>query len=268
MEWAHVALVDGALHPETSVFGLPEHDGPLWPWVKIATFIVMASQTRLLILEPPTTFYDLPFWHRSFILVFEASVLVCVPPILEFYLFPILLKRNIVPSTAIPRLMNNPTQASGTTDYWGKRWHTVIRRKVCRVAMLFPFGQTSMGNKLGAFVVSGALHSWMLIRFYQPPPTIWHSFVFLVIPGPLAFFTAQGLSAALEIALLGPPPRPGQLEARPKRIVRRLSLLLSGLVSGGWFAAALANVGAQTWQSQRSMLPEGWFESFKACMGA
>lgn len=268
MEWAHASLVRASLEPDRSPFGLPEHDAPFWPWAKFIWFILLASQQHLLTIEPPVQFYDLPLWRQVYISMFEGSAIAFAPSLAEYYIVPLLVRKRILPATALPRLMHDPARSSGITDLWGRRWHTLIRRKVTRVALILPFGQSSLGNKLMAFLVSGMMHSWLLGRWYPAPPTIWHAAAFLFVPGPVAFFVAQGVGAAIEIVLFGPPPSPDRPEARSKALARLALLWGWAAFTCRWFSAAIAYRGLHTLQAQKSMLPEGLAESYRVCKAA
>ncbi|CAO1633077.1 unnamed protein product [Sympodiomycopsis kandeliae] len=265
LEWAHSSFVRAALHPEQSEYGRPESDQPFYPWAKLLVTVAMASQSQLLELKRPTTFYDLPLWHQLFICAFEGAVIVCTFDFVEYHVLPFWTSKRALPVTALQRLQHNPLWASGIIDFWGRRWHKLIRRKVCRVAQLLPFGQTQIGNKLGAFVVSGCMHSWLLTRFYPTPPTHLHAFIIAFLPGPLMFFASQGVFAFIEIATLGAPPGEGAVEPKVKALARRLLLWASLAWTSRWFAASLEAVGLHTVLSLRAMQPAGFADSIEAC---
>ncbi|KAF9238542.1 membrane bound O-acyl transferase family-domain-containing protein [Melanogaster broomeanus] len=87
-----------------------------------------------------------------------------------------------------PPLFNSPWLATSLTDFWGRRWHQMIRHVLLMVGgrpFNFLFGR--LGGVLGAFLLSGLLHVVELHAVGRGN--------FLIVVG---FFTMNGVGVVLE----------------------------------------------------------------------
>lgn len=206
-------------------------------------------------------FYSMPLAYQLFVTFCIGLAIPMPSSIIDTLLAPFVLKRRWAPRTAFLSGFHQPLFAKGTLDFWGRRWHAWVRRCAWRNARLL--GGSKQGptlNRIGAFLVTGTLHSWILIRWIRPyPPTHLHALVVgMFLPGGLALFLGQGAACAIELAVLGPPPREqsgDHQEAGWKTLLRRVWLWSTVLFMGRWYIAAIASLGMNTIESQRGAMP-------------
>jgi hypothetical protein len=252
LEWAHKDLVRASANPSSSRYGKPE-DRSLLPVVgKVCLMTICVLNGRLLLIQPGAAFYSMPLYVQAFNVLFYGALICLSNGPFEYLFFPLL--RRLLPASALLPLMNQPLLAAGPADFWGRRWHAMVRRLAWRLGRLFPGGLHPVGNKLWAFVITGSMHSIILARWLPPPPNVWYGLVLLLVPGPMAFFVGQGALVALELAVLGPLPsgaKGPQKDSFAKTMARRVLTWGGILVTCRYFVGALAATGMHT-AEQRS----------------
>ncbi|PWN18826.1 hypothetical protein BCV69DRAFT_64002 [Microstroma glucosiphilum] len=252
LEWAHKDLVRAALDPSSSRYGKPEDQSIFSVIGKVSLMTACLLNERLLLVPPGPAFYSMPVLVQAFNVLFYGALICLSNGPIEYFAFPLL--RRVLPVSALLPMMNQPLLAKGPAEFWGKRWHAMVRRSSWRLSRLFPGGRHPVGNKLWAFVITGSMHSIILARWLPPPPTVWYVLVLLLVPGPMAFFVGQGVLVALELALLGPLPSgaKGQQGERWTKTLARRALTWGGiLVTCRYFVGAIAATGMHT-AAQRS----------------
>lgn len=252
LEWAHKDLIRASADPSSSRYGKPEDQSLLPALGKVCLMTVCVLNGHLLLIQPGAAFYSMPYHVQAFNVAFYGALICLSNGPFEYLTYPLF--RRILPASALLPLMNQPLLARGPADFWGRRWHAMVRRLAWRLSRLFPGGLHPVGNKLWAFVITGSMHSIILARWLPPPPNVWYGLVLLLVPGPMAFFVGQGVLVALELALFGPLPsgaKGQQGEGFAKTTARRVLTWGGILVTCRYFVGALAATGMHT-AEQRS----------------
>lgn len=309
LEWAHRSFLcaSGAPAPtsvwEPPAYGAGEDRSLLTILPKLLLFAALGFFSHLAFVPPGLAgYYTAPAIQQVYNVALYGGLIALLPGSLESLLFPLLRRYLRVPSTALIPTFRQPLAARGPADFWGRRWHTFVRRVTWRDARLFPWGDAKKhpwGNKVWAFVISGSLHGAIFARWIALPgstgtpgpsepawaltdPRAWYALAFLAVPGPMAFFLAQGLLVAVDLALQQlegslsskpspqaepspspkaspqqqhqPQPQPQSTKAATAiRLLRRL-LLWSGLAyTGRWFAGSIAATGLHSPEGQSAM---------------
>lgn len=197
-------------------------------------------------------FYALKWWEQGFIPLWIGLNVPLQWTVMEtLFLFPLVQRSQLLPSTALLPAFAHPLLASGPTDLWGRRWHPFVRRAAWRNASLFvPRSWGAWGSRLGSFVITGSLHGWAVIRWIRPlPPSTLHALVVLLLPGPMALFVGQGVACVLELLLLGPPPAGRGGEKGWRAWARSVWLWVSVAWMGRWLIATIVSLGMATKES-------------------
>ncbi|CAO1637010.1 unnamed protein product [Parajaminaea phylloscopi] len=268
LEWSHAALLgDGRSKGSTRpTFGNPES---LWYLLFQVTLLVavvgpaldaIATVPQSLTGTGADFYYALPL-SKQMLLAFCYGFLVPFPSsVVESLLFPLLLRLKLVPRTALLSNFDYPLLSAGPVEFWGRRWHSLIRRVVWRNAFLVPGSRTSAWiSRLAAFGVSGTLHSWILVKWLRPvPPTKIHAIIAgLFLPGPMLLFVGQGAACAVEVLVMG-APRNGDRKSRADKWIRTIWLWVTILIMGRWYVAAIISLGLNTVEGQAGFVPAAW----------
>ncbi|CAH7682125.1 hypothetical protein BY996DRAFT_6736453 [Phakopsora pachyrhizi] len=150
---------------------------------------------------------------------------------LEVIMFQFVLERRISPASALTPEFNQPYLAKSIEDFWGNRWHHKYRRHFTRIASLFPYGRTKIGNVLWTFIVSGMMHSYLIARS-KPEPSIKNLKSYLPIffdSGNILFFGLQGVGLVIERTLI-----PTSL--------RKFWLWATLILTGRWFIESFLKI--------------------------
>ncbi|MBW0462961.1 hypothetical protein O181_002676 [Austropuccinia psidii MF-1] len=162
---------------------------------------------------------------NQFLLTFSAGCMVClISGPVEALSFGFLLRQKILPTSALLNNFNQPYLSLSIEDFWGRRWHHFVRRKLTRLGSLLPYGSTKSGNAFWAYVLSGIMHSFFMARV-KPEPTLSQPLSYLSLwydSGTFWFFSLQGVGMLVERAFIPGP-------------WKRLWLWLSIIPSGHWY---------------------------------
>ncbi|MBW0528601.1 hypothetical protein O181_068316 [Austropuccinia psidii MF-1] len=121
----------------------------------------------------------------------------------EAIIFPILIKFNILPKTALISFSNRPILSTSLSEFWGKRWHQLWRRSFIRIARLVPGSNHPAIHLMATFWVSALMHCLLISRLYPTPNPLQNPKSLLPLfyePGIYFFFLSQGLGILIEQA--------------------------------------------------------------------
>lgn len=236
LEWSQRAL-----ESPNSKFGVPEW--PLLPAI-IQQLVHLACHLYLrhINLKAGQSLFDQPLLVQCALTFALGGVVTFSYALEEAIFFPLILRFNLLPETALTAHSNRAITSAGIGDLWSKRWHHIWKRCFVRLARLVPGSSYRIIQMFSAFWISAILHCFILARSYPTPdPSRPMTFLPLIYePGIYQFFLCQGIAVIIEKMILGDFK---QGEGIMKRIIRIVWLYFALLGAGRYSANSLALKG-------------------------